>query len=58
MLTLVFVPAMYTVFDDIQAGVLRLLGHRPTPPTQHARPLPVAGGSGDDEVHPGFVQET
>jgi len=27
LLTLVFVPAMYTVFDDIQAFVMRLLGH-------------------------------
>jgi hypothetical protein len=35
LLTLVFVPAMYTIFDDMQAGVVRLWrrvsGSRPTP---------------------------
>ena len=35
LLTLVFVPAMYTIFDDMQAGVVglfrRLTGSRPAP---------------------------
>jgi hydrophobic/amphiphilic exporter-1 (mainly G- bacteria), HAE1 family len=32
LLTLVFVPAMYTVFDDIQSAVLRLFGRKPEGP--------------------------
>jgi HAE1 family hydrophobic/amphiphilic exporter-1 len=39
LLTLVFVPAMYTIFDDIEAFVLSLLRRRPSP-----RPCVVAGG--------------
>ena len=37
LLTLVFVPAMYTIFDDVQQGVLRLFG-RHGPPTQESVP--------------------
>jgi HAE1 family hydrophobic/amphiphilic exporter-1 len=31
LLTLVFVPAMYTVFDDVERGLRRLLGWRTAP---------------------------
>jgi hydrophobic/amphiphilic exporter-1 (mainly G- bacteria), HAE1 family len=38
LLTLVFVPAMYTVFDDIQTLVLRALAWRPKPASRASKP--------------------
>jgi len=56
LLTLVFVPAMFTIFDDAQRLVLRLFrrGKRPpreaTPPppapSEPLEPTPVGGGNG------------
>jgi HAE1 family hydrophobic/amphiphilic exporter-1 len=57
LLTLVFVPAMYTIFDDMQSWVLRRFHGKPRPTApqpatephvQPARGLAVSGGSGDD----------
>jgi HAE1 family hydrophobic/amphiphilic exporter-1 len=57
LLTLVFVPAMYTIFDDLQSWVVRVF-HRVTraavhtlPAQPHPQPAPgtaISGGSGDD----------
>lgn len=41
LLTLVFVPAMYTVFDDLQSMVIGLLRHGGLPRPIAARPRPV-----------------
>jgi HAE1 family hydrophobic/amphiphilic exporter-1 len=50
LLTLVFVPAMYTIFDDMQAGVVslarRLSGRRApasAPPTSAHEAIPASG---------------
>jgi len=39
LLTLVFVPAMYTVFDDVQTVVLRVFAWRPKPSRAARRPV-------------------
>jgi HAE1 family hydrophobic/amphiphilic exporter-1 len=61
LLTLVFVPAMYTIFDDIESWVLRLFKRetRPTVPPPPAEPrlrpaagMAVSGGSGDADDAP------
>jgi hypothetical protein len=44
LLTLVFVPAMYTVFDDIQSAILHVFGRTPQMPTAPA-PALAAGGA-------------
>jgi HAE1 family hydrophobic/amphiphilic exporter-1 len=45
LLTLVFVPAMYTIFDDVQNAVVRLFrrGRKVTPPPARAEPAAAPG---------------
>src|SRR5581483_1500962 len=50
LLTLVFVPAMYTVFDDIQSLVRRLFGQAPRTHGEAGHPTPTDGADGHAQI--------
>jgi HAE1 family hydrophobic/amphiphilic exporter-1 len=65
LLTLLFIPAMYTIFDDIQNWVLNRFRRAktepalsPTPTTSAAPGVAISGGSSDDASESGATNGT